>query len=820
MPRGRNSASKSGPSTSGGASGRPDGGPREREDVSTPTSQINPTPHPHASPPSLPFPDLGITSQREASTFSNPTGAALPRRTANPTTVTYALRLRRRGGGFVRLRGDPNRATSGAPRESATTRATVRTTTTEETTRGGHKVTGVKELVHCSVQKLKGAEEYETWSYLMELVLRRYDVWGVVSGEVRKPRGGEELKEWEAKSESGLLILASNVEASQLTHIRMHRDAPGAWGELKKVYQRERGGGMVALRMQLHALKQEDGEGLDAFATRMKDIFYQLTNVGDPIPPKDQVINLLSSVHPRYATEAQMLQGNYSFWMDPSFGEAVNLLRMGETMRAQREAKYGTRAEVRPTVLLAKAGEDPDPKPKEEGEDKPKGPKDKRHVVCHQCGKKGHYKKECWDLVGRPKKEGESSTSRPNPYTERSNFALGGHTVYMAWVEREPKAMMEWGSPEKREPMIQARRPQLMKVGVTKVRDPKGMKEEATGEREVPTVKEDPPPNSDLTPHQPEVEGVKWARGGAKNAVLDPLIPAPIKGVQEVPTVSKAPQGTPNDKGGPPRVKEGVHAREEPPQDKKPAGKARGTAGASIQGDSKGKDPMEYEEHGDLEEEFPPSFPPPELPTKQEGREMPTNTEKGECRSHTWYLDSGATHHMTAHEGWLTHVEPIMPVWVGMGDGKGCWATKKGEMYLEGGTGMGEHGVLLRHVLYVPGLTTNLISIDQLTQEGMQVVFTKEGYEVKSEEGTVWGKGASVAHLYPWIPKVLSPRGRGKTRPKGGIMQQGGATVVLHKEGHKEEEPRTPRTEGENSVGSYPPNIGIGPISGYTDTGP
>jgi hypothetical protein len=83
-----------------------------------------------------------------------------------------------------------------------------------------------------------------------------------------------------------------------------------------------------------------------------------------------------------------------------------------------------------------------------------------------------------------------------------------------------------------------------------------------------------------------------------------------------------------------------------------------------------------------------------------------------------WYFDSGCSRHMTGEDDYLDELEPYATSYVTFGGGA------KGEIVGIGKTV--KRGLpKLEKVLFVKGLTANLISISQLCDQGMKVNFTK-----------------------------------------------------------------------------------------------
>ncbi|KAJ8618561.1 hypothetical protein MRB53_014747 [Persea americana] len=73
----------------------------------------------------------------------------------------------------------------------------------------------------------------------------------------------------------------------------------------------------------------------------------------------------------------------------------------------------------------------------------------------------------------------------------------------------------------------------------------------------------------------------------------------------------------------------------------------------------------------------------------------------------SWLIDSGASHHMTGNISLLSHVRDILPSPVGLPDGEKTSAVKEGSCVIQS-------GLTLHHVLFVPNLAVNLISVSKL----------------------------------------------------------------------------------------------------------
>lgn len=96
-----------------------------------------------------------------------------------------------------------------------------------------------------------------------------------------------------------------------------------------------------------------------------------------------------------------------------------------------------------------------------------------------------------------------------------------------------------------------------------------------------------------------------------------------------------------------------------------------------------------------------------------------------------WYIDSGASGHLTANEHWITNVSNNHTVQEIIVANKEKVSVKcSGDVRLTTLTDNCEYDVVVEGVLCVPSLTTNLISVSQLIAKGNKVLFKDDGCQI------------------------------------------------------------------------------------------
>lgn len=100
-----------------------------------------------------------------------------------------------------------------------------------------------------------------------------------------------------------------------------------------------------------------------------------------------------------------------------------------------------------------------------------------------------------------------------------------------------------------------------------------------------------------------------------------------------------------------------------------------------------------------------------------------------ECKEE-WYLDSGATKHMTPHGDLLNSTKPVTDT---------ITTANGGQVQVHGiGNGnftFNDGDITVSNVLHVPDLAVNLLSISQIAKNGNEIVFNSDGCTVFNSDG-------------------------------------------------------------------------------------
>lgn len=98
-----------------------------------------------------------------------------------------------------------------------------------------------------------------------------------------------------------------------------------------------------------------------------------------------------------------------------------------------------------------------------------------------------------------------------------------------------------------------------------------------------------------------------------------------------------------------------------------------------------------------------------------------------------WFIDSGASMHMTMHSDWLYDIIPPPINTIKVADDKKLLVKSCGKVNLNV---IGSNGkmntIQVKDVLYIPGLATNLLSVSQIIKNGCKVQFDEKGCKISN----------------------------------------------------------------------------------------
>ena len=127
---------------------------------------------------------------------------------------------------------------------------------------------------------------------------------------------------------------------------------------------------------------------------------------------------------------------------------------------------------------------------------------------------------------------------------------------------------------------------------------------------------------------------------------------------------------------------------------------------------------------------------------------MMTATAHVDGQNDVWYVDSGASNHMTHHKNWFNELHvPEQPGYVETGDDTVHPIEHVGNVPLAMHDGKSKYTA---DVLHVPTITKNLVSVGQMVEQGLQVKFNSDGCFVEDPNNKykMVAKGKRIGRMF------------------------------------------------------------------------
>ncbi|KAD5961432.1 hypothetical protein E3N88_12905 [Mikania micrantha] len=122
------------------------------------------------------------------------------------------------------------------------------------------------------------------------------------------------------------------------------------------------------------------------------------------------------------------------------------------------------------------------------------------------------------------------------------------------------------------------------------------------------------------------------------------------------------------------------------------------------------------------------------------------NNYSGDNRRDLWYLDNGASNHMTGHKEMFAELNQTIVGEVRFGDGSKVAIQGKGTILFNCKNG---DQFVMHSVYYIPALRSNVISLGQLTEDGYEIAMKGEFLKLHDEKGKLVMKvQRSINKLY------------------------------------------------------------------------
>ncbi|UYV82150.1 hypothetical protein LAZ67_21001138 [Cordylochernes scorpioides] len=264
-----------------------------------------------------------------------------------------------------------------------------------------------------TLNKLDGYN-YSLWSFKIEMLLQKEDLWEVVTENIPD----EPKIEWKKKDSKARAIINLSIADSQIVHVKNLLTAKATWDTLKNIYERKTLSGKIYLLRKLYSLKLEEDKDMQQHITTMMELVDKLRTIGETLKDSHITAILLCSLPKSYTNLITMLESRPDDELTLEFTK--NKLLDEHTRRVESSKDESTGSKALKSLHGASSQR-----------------REKEKKFCSFRHKPNHSKEECWHYQKRnnsnkeykyenfrrgnvPKYTNQSSVTQEQPTNQRT----------------------------------------------------------------------------------------------------------------------------------------------------------------------------------------------------------------------------------------------------------------------------------------------------------------------------------------------------------------------------------------------------------------
>ena len=247
---------------------------------------------------------------------------------------------------------------------------------------------------------------YQRWKYEIQAILESKEVQDIVDGTEAKPTDPSKLKVWRKGDATARMVLSRSLDEEHHSFIRACKTSAEIWTTLVTIKERTNSSTKLIASQDFAALRFDPGTTVGSFLAACNAIIGKMESSGilvDDATKIGKVLHCLPMEYDSFRQSWRLTKDDKATFTDLQsqlLATEADIKSRDPLVASGGEAFYGKNVN---------GGANRNRKSKYDSDAADKKEKArKKNIVCFNCNKKGHYKRECRQL----KQKDESDTSR------------------------------------------------------------------------------------------------------------------------------------------------------------------------------------------------------------------------------------------------------------------------------------------------------------------------------------------------------------------------------------------------------------------------
>jgi hypothetical protein len=217
-------------------------------------------------------------------------------------------------------------------------------------------------------QLLEDASGWTAWQFKVKVLLRAADLYEVVDGSSACPESekAEVISKWKSKDAKAQGIIVTRLSESIIPHVATCNTSKDIWDKLHNIYEQKGDLSVHILQQQFFDMKFREGESMSQYLSRFEVLLCRLKGLGAEGSAQMAITKITSSLPSQY-------RHFISAWESvPADNRTMEQLVSRLLIEEQRYSAQSQEQARTDTAFAMKSSR-----------------------KCFNCGKPGHYKKDC-----------------------------------------------------------------------------------------------------------------------------------------------------------------------------------------------------------------------------------------------------------------------------------------------------------------------------------------------------------------------------------------------------------------------------------------